>query len=466
MLRTPQFEEKVLLERDRLADFFASNETQRIAIQKIFCKLGFSKKISMSDYAEVITNLEEGSIAVHFFGMLLLFASILVCVLVDPIYGILAIIGSVGFCVISYYKLKAKVEMYFICVRQLMKLLDCAKDICKLNIPELSSYNAHLKEMKSKFNNIKRYSFWIDSGIGTDGSIAAILMDYLKMFTHSDLIAFQLVVKRLKNQEKEINEMMDCLGSLEAATAIASFRRFLNDQWCKPELIATQGKMTGIQAEDLYHPMITEPVVNSLQENRCVLLTGSNASGKSTFLKTVAINAILAQTIYTCTAKNYRADFFRVYSSMALRDDLNNSESYYIVEIKSLKRIMDKATDGNPVPVLCFVDEVLRGTNTIERISASSQILSELARFNVMCIAATHDIELTDILQRQYANYHFQEEVVDEDVLFNYRLYEGKATSRNAIQLLKIMGYDAQVTAKADAMAQKFMNQGEWEVLA
>lgn len=99
-----------------------------------------------------------------------------------------------------------------------------------------------------------------------------------------------------------------------------------------------------------------------------VLLTGSNASGKSTFLKTVAVNAILSQSVNTCMAKKYEAPLFHVYSSMALRDNMDSGESYYIVEIKALRRILD-AAEQEKIPVLCFVDEVLRGTNTVERIA-------------------------------------------------------------------------------------------------
>lgn len=89
----------------------------------------------------------------------------------------------------------------------------------------------------------------------------------------------------------------------------------------------------------------------------------------------VAVNAVLAQTIHTCAAESYHAPIFQIFSSMALRDSMENGESYYIVEIRSLKRILDAAGEWR-TPVLCFVDEVLRGTNTVERIAAATQILS------------------------------------------------------------------------------------------
>ena len=148
---------------------------------------------------------------------------------------------------------------------------------------------------------------------------------------------------------------------------------------------------------------------------------------------------------------------------MALKDNLLNNESYYIVEIKSLKRIIDAIDDR--VPVLCFVDEVLRGTNTIERIAASSHILKYLSRQNVMCFAATHDIELTHMLVDDYSNYHFTENVQKNDIQFSYELLKGRATSRNAIQLLNIIGFEKSIVKNADELAHKFMEQGVWEKL-
>ena len=95
--------------------------------------------------------------------------------------------------------------------------------------------------------------------------------------------------------------------------------------------------------EDLYHPLLQEAVANSFQVAGGTLVTGSNASGKSTFLKNVAMNSILAQTLVTCTCSSYQAPFLKVMTSMALRDDIESGESYFIVEIKSLKRILEES---------------------------------------------------------------------------------------------------------------------------
>ena len=145
---------------------------------------------------------------------------------------------------------------------------------------------------------------------------------------------------------------------------------------------------------------------------------------------------------------------------MALRDDLESGESYYIVEIRSLKRILEEAAGEGKI--LCIIDEVLRGTNTIERIGASSRILAKLSAKNVLPFAATHDIELSYILEDLYENYHFEEEVREHDVVFNYLLKKGRVTTRNAIRLLEMIGYDKEIIQSAKEAVREFEAQGIW----
>ena len=145
---------------------------------------------------------------------------------------------------------------------------------------------------------------------------------------------------------------------------------------------------------------------------------------------------------------------------MALTDNLLGNESYYIVEIKSLKRILDSS--NLEIPMLCFIDEVLRGTNTLERIAASSSILSTMAQNHCICFAATHDLELTSILENHYHNFHFQEQITDGDVLFDYTLYDGKSNSRNAIKLLDLLGYSKEIIDNSQLSCETFLKHGVW----
>ena len=192
-----------------------------------------------------------------------------------------------------------------------------------------------------------------------------------------------------------------------------------------------------------------------------ILIAGPSGCGKSTFLKTIGLNVLLAQTIHTCTAKNFRLPLCRLYTSLSLKDSLFKQESYYMAEIKAIKRILDSAAGGGQV--VCMVDEVLRGTNTRERIAASAQILLKMYRMGILCLAATHDRELTEILEGEYENYHFQEELAGGDVKFSYRLKSGRADSSNAIGLLEELGYGSEVTVGARRMIEEFEKKGEWK---
>ena len=168
----------------------------------------------------------------------------------------------------------------------------------------------------------------------------------------------------------------------------------------------------------------------------------------------------MAQSLGICPAESYRAPAFRILSSMALRDDLLAGESYYIVETRSLKRILD-AAHGTP-PLLCVVDEVLRGTNTVERVAASCEVLRAIPQGNALCLAATHDGELCSLLADCYDLYHFTETVGETEMTFDYRLRPGPATSRNAIRLLGLLGFPETVVEGAQCRAEDFLREGRW----
>lgn len=458
MLRIPS-DIKKLKETDRLASFFASDKEKRKSVQRIFCWLGFSKGVSVSDYISLLSDLKPSGNLIHYLSVILIAAAIICCIFVNPVAGIGLVIVAVSFAVISYYKLKAGVEPYFICITQIVRMVQAAHDIEKLDIEELSEYNRYFKDAEKDFSSVVKNSGILTSGNVTD-SLSEMVLDYVRMLTHIDLIKFNHMLKKLDSHEDKVYELMETLGYIEACICVASFRKQL-EYWSKPAL-SSHG--TNMSVAEVFHPLIKEPVVNSITTSKHVLVTGSNASGKSTFLKTIAINALLSQTIYTSTSKEYNAPFYRIYSSMALRDDLNAQNSYYIVEIKSLKRILDAVDKDDKRPVLCFVDEVLRGTNTVERIAASSEILKSLRYKNVLVFAATHDIELTYLLEKYYDNYHFQEEVTDDDVKFNYRLFTGPAVTRNAIKLLGVIGYNKNIIDAAESQAGYFIRSGSWKV--
>ena len=180
-----------------------------------------------------------------------------------------------------------------------------------------------------------------------------------------------------------------------------------------------------------------------------VLVTGSNMSGKSTFLRTVGINVVLAQTLNTCLARAYEAPVYCVRSCIGRSDDLIAGKSYYLVEVESVLALV-KAS-GELSPHLFIFDELFRGTNAVERIAAAEAVLVALIEGGKphVVLAATHDGELVDLLRDSYTVCHFGDAVGPDGLMFDYRLTPGPATSRNAIALLELSGAPEAVVKRA-----------------
>ncbi|MCD8338010.1 MAG: hypothetical protein LUD18_12230 [Lachnospiraceae bacterium] len=459
-LRTPQLSGGELEEFEQMVEWFGANRQKREEMEYFFAKIGQShNRYSVFDY---IYHLQDattaGSNLTHYACILLILFSIAV-LLVYPQPGILLLLAAIGVSCYIYDKRKKWVRPYITSCVVLDQVLQAAENFVKQDIEWMPK--EQMKEAVRAFAGIRRRMFFLVAGEGGNGSLEQMVFTYLNMFFHLDLIQFRSAVRSFSGHIKELEYLIDQMGRMEAAIAVASFR-VLHPNYAVP-VLHEEGSIR-FAAVNMYHPLITNPVANSVDAQASLLLTGSNASGKSTFLKTAALQALLAQTIHTVTADSYEARYFRIYSSMALRDDLVGEESYYMVEIRSLKRILDRV-DGESnaqetfTPILCCIDEVLRGTNTVERISASSQILKWMAGKQMLCFAATHDIELTYILEGIYRNYHFEEQVTDEEVTFDYQLREGRAMTRNAIRLLHLMGFEDEIIAEAEAMAARMTEQ-------
>lgn len=457
ILRKPVFEEKELKYRNRLMLFFAKNQEIREQVQTILASVRKSGSNSIYENIHVTTevNIKGKNVQIGFCSAF--FLSLLVFILA-PNLGVflflLVCVVNIG----AYMTQKQEVDAYLSSFRNVLQLLEAYKKLEKLKIPELEAAMARGIPAQKRLAGFQKRSSLVIDRSSTGGGLEGMLMDYIRMLTHIDLIKFQDMMKSMKENRKELEELIYTLGYIDSMISIASFRETLPYYTC-PEF--REEKRAYMDVENLYHPLIENPVANSISAKGGILVTGSNASGKSTFLKNIAINSIFAQTIYTCTASSYCAPYFQVMTSMALRDDLGSGESYYIVEIRSLKRILDAAKSGENL--LCIIDEVLRGTNTIERIGASSQILAHICKNNVLSFAATHDIELSYMLQEYYENYHFEEEVREKDVVFNYLLKKGRVTTRNAIRLLEMIGYDKTLIEEAKRAVEEFEASGSWK---
>ena len=314
--------------------------------------------------------------------------------------------------------------------------------------PSLSSDVARLSRLRRTARVVSR-----DPMMSDDLTNAVFELANVAMLLHVSALYF--ASREIQANGAALLRTIATVGTVDAAISVASYRAGTTG-WTRPVF---QSRPAGSTMTDLRHPLLVEAVPNSitLAPPHGVLVTGSNMSGKSTFLRTIGVNTVLAQTVNTCLATEYRAPVCTVRSVIGRGDDLLSGTSYYKDEVDAVLALVHLSRSDRPH--LFLFDELFRGTSTAERIAAAEAVLAELISCDQVdeagsphiVIAATHDRELVDLLRHVYAAYHFSDTVGSGGLSFDYRLREGPARSRNAIALLKLYGAPARVVQRARA---------------
>ena len=257
------------------------------------------------------------------------------------------------------------------------------------------------------------------------------------------LQAFSLEKWKTKNHAT-IPGWFSSLAQTEALASLANLV-FNHPGWCFPDLVAERSVFN---ADTLGHPLIPpgKRVDNSFStsgEGQVNLITGSNMAGKSTFLRSVGINMVLAMCGAPVCAKQLSVSHMKVMSSMRISDNLEESTSTFYAELKKLKEIIEAVTRKEEVFLL--LDEILRGTNSADRHTGSTALLKQLIRLNASGLVATHDLELAKLsnqFPQNIHNYHFDVQVATDELYFDYKLKEGVCQSMNASILMKKIGIE------------------------
>jgi len=449
LMHTPAQEQESWMHMRELIHLMESDDALRLDAQELLTRLGSAKYCDLERIFAPVKRSPWRKALYLMLLIVLILCAVSALVLGQP--GLIALIASALLNSLVHELCRRQSERDYSTVNYSVGMVQTLHRLKKLHHPALD------KALQGAWNHLEALRSVLRLG-GVSAASGNDMADMLTSVMLADLITYESLRRTMGEHPRDVFAVHEALGQLDAAIAIASWRRSL-PQWTEPQ-IDFQPDRAFFHAQGLTHPMLDDAVPNDLMLDRSLLLTGSNASGKSTCLKAAALNAVTAQALCTCTAQGVRMSALRVMTSMALRDDMRSGESYYIVETRSLKRILDAVPQG--LPVLCAIDEVLHGTNTIERIAASCEILRALARSAALCIAATHDIELCDLLQEDYDLAHFEEQITENAITYDYCLHPGKATTRNAIHLLRLIGFDRRIVDGATARAQAYLDTGKW----
>jgi len=243
---------------------------------------------------------------------------------------------------------------------------------------------------------------------------------------------------------QHLTDWLDVLADTEAMNSLAG-HAFANPHYIVPNV--GNAPEVEITAEALGHPLI--PAAKRISNDfgmrgtgKTILVTGSNMSGKSTFLRTIGLNLVLAQMGAVVSAGAFACSPVRVFSSMRTQDSLEESTSSFYAELKRLRKLLGLADEQAGAPVFYLLDEILKGTNSADRHRGAEALIRQLHTKNASGMVSTHDLELGEwgATENYIHNFHFRSDVEDGQLHFDYRLHEGICRSFNASELMRMMG--------------------------
>ncbi len=428
---------------EKLVERFSTDENFRIATQILLDKL----KSNEAAYITALFQEEHLKPPKWFFiTRILSFTSLLSIVLMifNPVM-VFVLLGVFPINIFIHFWNKRNLNQYIVSIPQLLRLVNVANELFKKHA--FKEINPEVLKSLETMSGIKNRMLFFRLESKIDNDMAALVWGLIETFKIIFLIEPLFlfgVLKQLDTKRKEIENIFSFVGEIDMLISIASLRSGLS-MFCKPTISETQKSLL---AHKVYHPLIYNCIENSIETNgKSILLTGSNMLGKTSFIRTIGINVITGLTINTCFAQHFTAPKMRVFSAIRISDDLLNDKSYYFEEVLTIKEMLDKSDDTKPN--LFLLDEIFKGTNTVERISAGKAVLSSLNKAGNIVFVSTHDIELADLLNIEYDLYHFSEKVDHKTVDFDYKLKEGKLKTRNAIRILQINNYPEEIIKEA-----------------
>lgn len=272
-----------------------------------------------------------------------------------------------------------------------------------------------------------------------------IIVNILTLWDYQCMIALE-AWKR--DSGKLLQTWLEVLADIEALASLAHIR-FEHPEWAMPAVAEVSGKggQHGLSARQMGHPLITtDRVTNDFDLKapaQISVITGSNMSGKSTFLRTVGVNLVLAYTGAPVCAGAFSCSLMSLWTCMRVADNLEQSISSFYAEILRIKRIVEAAKGDRCV---CFLlDEIFKGTNSLDRHQGAKALIAQLQRDGALGLISTHDLELGKLEREsggRIRNFHFREYYEDGQIRFDYKLRTGVSTTRNALYLIKLAGIE------------------------
>ena len=372
---------------------------------------------------------------------------------------LLPILMGIGFLYITGILLLTQLVLFIIGFRSYLKtnkvtdlnndaILTFQKLLTKIERENFES--KYLSELKSSLidsngnyasKQINELSFIVDMMSFKYSPLIYFLFNVIFLLDYHCMIALE---KWKKKSGYSVRTWLTVIGKLEEISSLTTIR-YDNPNWCNPQL--TNSKQN-LSAKNMGHPLLISNarVCNDLNikgSGNVLLITGSNMSGKSTLLRTVGLNLVLAYIGAPVCASDFKCSIMDIYTSMRVNDNLEKKISSFYAELLRIKTIIKAASENNSIFFL--LDEIFKGTNSKDRHIGATAVIRKLSKMSAVGLVSTHDLELGELeidKDIDVENYHFSESYINNQIVFDYKLNPGVSKTTNAIYLIKMIGID------------------------
>ena len=435
----------------KLEEFFERQPDLRLRVQVVMNQLG-KKNHNMA--RSIVANPGNQDSSIYLSLYIFLACLPVLSLFFLPFFKIQALsvlIASVTFNIIFSSIRNWSNKMRLDQVSYLVRIFASAEKLSRLALPKQEA----LKQAVQPFKKTKVISSILQSPTGS--SEMEIILIYLNFLFLIPQIAQIYIYQQVRAHQKEAQETINLLGELEVAISLLRHKRD-GKLVCHP-CFKQDG---GIKGKGIYHPLLADPVANDVSFEKNMVISGDNASGKSTYLKMVAINCILAQGLGFAYGESLELSYGHVMTSMDVSDDIEVGDSYFITESKTILRMIESLEKSGFH--YFFIDELFKGTNTIERIGSGLGIVRWLSGRNCLYMISSHDIELVVASGAVNDNYHFDSRYVDGKIVFDYQIKQGSAVTKNAVNTLKSLHFPSEITLTAQELIEQYEETGKWSL--
>ena len=360
--------------------------------------------------------------------------------------------------VLIHYWNKLYVEMYIRPLIELLKVKTAASKICS----QLDDDDTNkLKESIDAINLLEKklVLFSLNKYIESDlALLVSSVVEFVKLIFLIEPICIYNILRNGNEYKLHSKRLIRYVGEWDVLFANASLRSWLKDNDCSYSCPVFNHKESNLfRAKGIYNPLIPNCITNDISINNSTIITGSNMSGKSTFLRTIGINIVSSYALNICYASSMELSNCNLNTVLSVSDDINSSKSYFFSEVERIKFAIDMCTKGasnaNTTNIV-LIDEIFKGTNTIERIAISNAVIKYFINTkNAIVIVSTHDIELAKSFTDLLDIFHFDESLCNNKMIYDYKIKFGLEYNRNAIAILKYNNYPIDIVMCAEQNA-------------